>query len=159
MDTKGFSLLELMIGTAVSFTVGSVALNSGFNSANVAQEDLEAEKVKKTLMDARNIARFELRCVSVKLNSNSIDITRFDNCGSGPASSVGTSDLTQPVGTQTIQFNPIVTISFASESAGLVFNPQGGINSKDPRMVSVQTKSGRTKQYTIMPAIGTISAR
>jgi Tfp pilus assembly protein FimT len=142
-------MIDLMIAVAVVGISAGVAINSLSQSTTQASAQYEAERVRDAILQARNIARYQLKCVTVDVQPDHIDITPYSQC----------SPLLLPDPTQTIKFAAVMTLAPFDSGNPLTFNTLGGTVAANPSTMTATSTFGRAYSYTIMPAIGTVSMR
>jgi prepilin-type N-terminal cleavage/methylation domain-containing protein len=148
MDNRGYSLLEMMVALAVIGISGAIVTQNVGKSSALAKAQFEAEKVRDALTRARNLARFRLKCVTVDVQPDHIDITPYDVClplgGAGP--------------TETIPFEGLALTAFDTGNP-LTFNTMGGTVAPSVSTMTAVIPGGKTYEFIVMPAIGTLSMR
>src|SRR4051812_17067248 len=127
-----------------------MALSGSMATIQVEKARSEAETVRQTLVSARDLARFSLKCVLVEVFPQSLRITPYDVCTPTPS---GAGSV------QTINFDPVISLASFDTGSSLLFNPQGGTMQGTPATLTVNSAAGRVFNYTVLPAIGSISMR
>src|SRR4051794_20257173 len=137
----------------VVMTVMGIATLIGLNSltdSKTSTASYEAQRVRDTMIKARDLARFHLKCVEVNVLPHAIEITPYDVCS--PA-------LASPRPMQRVDFLSTITLAQFNIGNPVRFNAGGGLQSAGPAEMTVAMPSGGQKTLTVMPAIGTVSMR
>lgn len=138
-ERAGFTLIELLLVVSLTLLLASLA---GPSLKGVLEKTAERQALSQPvefIKDAQSRARSQL--VSVTVATSGAGFTRTDAKG----------------GTITVPFDArLYAVNIQTLGGELRFNTQGGLESLTPVVVTVVTRSGTQKRYTIMPAIGTI---
>ncbi len=145
----GYSLLEVMVALAVLAFSATLVTNNMSKSTALAKGQGDAEKVRDVITRARNLARFQLKCASVDVQADHIDLQTWDSC----------MPLAGPGAVETIPFESGIVLAQFDTGNPLVFNTQGGTIAGAPSTMIASIPDGKIYEYTVMPAIGSLSMR
>ena len=137
--TGGFTLLELVVTMSIALVLTGLAASSLSPILSRTRENKDVLAFEGYLREARSIARSRLRQVDVTYSSGILTI-----------SPVGDTPILYNVGAE------IVSVTITDADGIIVYNSSGGLDELVSPVITLNTRSLRAYQYTILPAIGTL---